>query len=309
MQPMSLFKKTLKRILPRCYWDFIRSASQWNRISITPKVEEFADPHATTNAVGAVDSYWHKRIQMVISCPDNHAIPRSEQAGLLENGVVTMHNGLKVGGLSYYGAGIMNLLIANKGVHEPQEERAFQDILSWVTPGSTMLELGAYWGFYSLWFSQSVVDAKNFLVEPIKDNLEAGRLNFSLNGKQAVFENAFVGATSERGHNCPPTISVDSFLAKHKIEHLAVLHSDVQGAELAMLHGAVKSLNSHAIDFCFISTHSTNLHVDCLNFLRQRKYRTLVDANLDQSYAEDGLIVACSPAAKGPSSLMVSVRT
>jgi hypothetical protein len=68
------------------------------------------------------------------------------------------------------------------------------------------------------------------------------------------------------------------------------------------------SLKSCAIDFCFISTHSNKMHLDCLEFLRRYHYRILVDANLDQSYAEDGLIAASSPTARGPESLTVTLR-
>ena len=219
-----------------------------------------------------------------------------------------MHNGLKVGGLSYYGAGIMNLLIENKGVHEPQEERAFQDVLPWIAHGSSMLELGSYWGFYSLWFSKSVVDAKNYLVEPAGDNLEAGRVNFRLNGKQAVFENAYVGAADQSSNHATPTISVDSFLKRQSITKLAILHSDVQGAELDMLRGATQAFERRVIDFCFVSTHTNELHLHCLAFFERNQYRILASANLDQSYAEDGLIVAISPVANGPEKLLISFK-
>ena len=58
----------------------------------------------------------------MIACPDNQFIPRVPDAGKLEGGQVVMHNGIKVGGMGYYGAGILNMLIENRGVHEPQEE-------------------------------------------------------------------------------------------------------------------------------------------------------------------------------------------
>ena len=48
------------------------------------------------------------------------------------------------------------MLLENKGVHEPQEEKAFLEVLNYVEKGSTMIELGSYWGFYSLWFNKKI---------------------------------------------------------------------------------------------------------------------------------------------------------
>ena len=72
-------------------------------------------------AVGRVDGEWRRRIDEVISSPDNAAIPRVPDAGKLQGHVLTMHNGVRVCANGYYGNGILNMLIENKGVHEPQE--------------------------------------------------------------------------------------------------------------------------------------------------------------------------------------------
>jgi len=305
---MNLLKNLVQMILPHSLGGLFRRIRHRNRLCISPTPAQFTDPETTLKAVGTLDSHWKRRIRAVVSCPDNQAIPRCKAAGSLRDGFITMHNGLKVGGFSYYGAGIMNLLMQNKGVHEPQEERAFQDVLPWIAHGSSMLELGSYWGFYSLWFSKSVVDAKNYLVEPAGDNLEAGRVNFRLNGKQAVFENAYVGAADQSSNHATPTISVDSFLKRQSITKLAILHSDVQGAELDMLRGATQAFERRVIDFCFVSTHTNELHLHCLAFFERNQYRILASANLDQSYAEDGLIVAISPVANGPEKLLISFK-
>lgn len=304
---MSKLRKTIKSIVPSRLWEIVRSIHLAKRQKRAPKIGQFDDPEETQKAVGALDGEWRRRIRDVISSPDNAHIPRCEGAGVLDGGVLTMHNGIKVGGLSYYGAGIMNLLMQNKGVHEPQEERAFQDVLPWIGEGGAMLELGAYWGFYSLWFAESVAGARNFLLEPVIDNLEAGSLNFKLNGRQAVFEQAFVGEADQQGPI--PTVSVDSFMQRHAIDRLAILHSDVQGAELGMLHGAAQAFRSRLIDFLFVSTHGNDIHADCLRFIEENGYRILASANLDESFADDGVIVAISPEAQGPDALEISKKT
>ena len=94
------------------------------------------------------------RIEKVCSSPENNFIKRVPDAGKISNGWITMHNGIQVSALGYYGKGILNMLVRNLGVHEPEEERVFQEVLKYVQPGSTMIEAGSYWAFYSLWFSK-----------------------------------------------------------------------------------------------------------------------------------------------------------
>jgi hypothetical protein len=297
-------KKILKFILPAGAWRLLRLHHLKRRQHLAPKIGQHADPEATRKAIGVLDAEWKARIRDVLSCPDNKFIPRCPEAGMLTDGFLTMHNGIRVGGLSYYGAGIMNLLMQNKGVHEPQEERAFQDVLPYIAPGSYMLELGAYWGFYSLWFNCSVPDAKNYLLEPMDDNLEAGVLNFNLNNRSAVFERAFIGARDDPSTS-PKTVSVDSFMKLHQIDHLTILHSDVQGAELDMLHGAGNAVRGGKIDYFFISTHSKQLHVACLEFLSIHGYRILASATPEESHADDGVIVAIRNGIPGPAELHI----
>ena len=67
----------------------------------------------------------NKRILDALYCPDNAHIPRVPHAGRIENGCQIMHNGLKVSPGSYYGYFYRRMLLRNRGVHEPQEERVF----------------------------------------------------------------------------------------------------------------------------------------------------------------------------------------
>lgn len=101
-----------------------------------------------------------------------------------------MHIGIGVSVLGYYGEGVLIMLVESRGVHEPQKERAFTAVVPHITPGSIMLELGAYWAFYSLWFAKDVPNARSFLVEPSFTASESGRLKFSLAGREGVFTHA-----------------------------------------------------------------------------------------------------------------------
>lgn len=217
-----------------------------------------------------------------------------------------MHNGLKIHVGSYYGDGITVLLYKNKGVHEPQEEKVFEQVLSLLPPGSTMLELGAFWGFYSMSFQARIKNGRNFLIEPDSHALLIGKHNFRLNKFTGYFFNYFISDENLPGH--VPTITVDQFLADNKMTHLSILHSDIQGFELKMLTGARHSLIEGKIDYLFISTHSNELHQGCIDYLINLDYKILCDANLDETYSWDGLIVAKHKNISGPDSFEISKR-
>ena len=76
------------------------------------------------------------------------------------------------------------------GVHEPQKELVFAQVIETLPERPVMLELGAYWGFYSLSLLQERPAADCHLVEPDSENLSCGRLNFRLNRRQDCFTKA-----------------------------------------------------------------------------------------------------------------------
>jgi hypothetical protein len=231
-----------------------------------------------------------------MACPDNAYIPRVSNAGEVGNDVQVMHNGITVLLGSYYGEGPVQLLRKNRGVHEPQEERVFQHVLKTLAPGSVMLELGAYWGFYSMWFCKEVPHARVYLVEPEEQNLEFGRKNFALNAFTGTFIHALVGSHSATAPDGLRTLCVDDLIAEEGLDKIAILHSDIQGAELHMLEGAQRVLPR--IDWLFISTHSDPIHHDCADFLVARGFEAVASVTPTESYSMDGILVCRGAHAK-----------
>ncbi len=133
--------------------------------------------------------------------------------------------------------------------------------------------------------------------------------NISSTLVQAVFlslKNAFVdhylypSKRSRRWHTAIGTdgFVVDRFLADSGIEHVDLLHSDIQGAELEMLDGANRTLGCNVVDYVFISTHSDQLHFAVIERLRSRGYRVEVDSNFGRHTTSfDGFVLAASPSA------------
>jgi len=245
-------------------------------------------------AARAERRHWDERIADVVACPDNEHLARVPDAGKIVNGYQTMHNGLKVVVNGYYGDGITRMLVANRGCHEPQEEVVFGAVVRTLPPGAVMVEAGAYWGFYSMWFCQVIPQAKVFLVEPDFENLAIGRRNFHLNGLNGDFTQAYVGSKPGRHADGTQIVSIESFLMEKNLKHVNVLHADVQGSELELLQGVQGLLDTARIDYLFVSTHSMELHAQCAELLRVCGYRVLVSVNLEETYSVDGVLVVCS---------------
>ncbi|MES2773467.1 MAG: FkbM family methyltransferase [Bacteroidota bacterium] len=265
----------------------------------------FFDKKVLNMAIGESFRY---RISEVVACPDNKFIHRVEGAGLVKKGKQLMHNGLLINLGSYYGPEVAQQLFANKGVHEPQEEYVFQEVLKTMAPGATMIELGAFWSFYSMWFQKEVPGARNYMVEPDEFNLGCGVRNFALNKMKGSFTKAFVGSANTTDDKGTVTIGVDDFCADKSIHFIDMLHCDIQGFEYEMLTGAKKMMQQDKIGYFFISTHSNEVHYKCLNLLTSNQYAIVASSDLDQTYAEDGLIVAKSKNYKGPEAVHISLK-
>ena len=253
-----------------------------------------------------------RRIQMTTSCVDCESIPKVPRAGEILDGssgrYQIMHNGVKVVENGYYGRWMTELIKCLQGHHEPQEEKAFYEILNYIPENATMIELGSYWSYYSLWFQKRIPNAKNYMVEPDPNNLIVGKTNFELNGMKGYFLNAAIGNASRASTSflCEsdkvirqiPVISIDDFVAREGIASIELLLCDIQGFELDMLQGSTKCLKEGIIRFVITSTHHHSIsndplmHQKCLNFLKEHGAYILVEHNIAESYSGDGLIVA-----------------
>ena len=158
-----------------------------------------------------------------------------------------------------------------------------------------MIELGAYWGHYSMWLKQVKPGARTILVEPHAHRVETGRKNFAVNGYEGEFMQAYVG-TGRWSEPGVPRFVVDDYLKDTGLEHLDILHADIQGTELQMLDGAVESLAARRIGYLFVSTHSNDIHYAVRDRLAEAGYRIEASSDYDaETTAGDGLVLASSP--------------
>jgi len=243
-----------------------------------------------TIAEKALANDFYGRFREIVADPLNLLIERDPLAGTVQNGNVILHNGNRVpaeGPYSYYEE-FSKILIINRGVHEPLEEFTFQELLKKINHDlPMMIELGAYWGHYSMWLKKQFPSSTCIMVEPEKINLEAGKFNFQLND----FSGEFINELVSNDH-----FQIDSFIKDRRIKKLDILHSDIQGFEMEMLYGAKNSFKEKLIDYVFISTHSQELHQEVRNYLENFGYRIEVSSDVDfETTSYDGLIFASSP--------------
>jgi hypothetical protein len=232
------------------------------------------------------------RFREVISDPLNLLIERVPMAGIVSGNDVCLHNGIQVpvaGAGAYYGE-FSQLLALNRGVHEPLEEYVFQEVLRNMPEAPRMIELGAYWAHYSMWLKSLRPKAQVVMVEPDPDHLAVGQANFRRNG----FDGEFIQAPVAEGH-----WALDAFVQSRGIDGLDILHVDIQGFEIDMIHGGRGTLQKQLIDYIFISTHSEEIHRAIIDDLSEFGYRVEVESGFDdETTSFDGLVFASSARAR-----------
>ena len=172
-----------------------------------------------------------------------------------------------------------------------------------------MIELGAYWCFYSIWFYREIADAQCHLAEPNPYHISFGEENLKLNGVPGDILRAYVGSEEGVADDGTRLVSIDTLVDERGISHVHLLHSDIQGAELDMLRGADRLLREKRVSYIFISTHSEEIHQECKSRLEERGYLLVASHDLADSYSIDGLVVARSPETSGPEHVSISLRT
>jgi FkbM family methyltransferase len=249
------------------------------------------------------------RIELTVSCNDCAHLPKVPGAGAISDGVQMMHNGVRVIAGGYFGTWMSEIIERLAGHHEPQEELVVHHIVERLAidvPSPVVIELGAFWAYYSLWALHRMPEGRAILVEPDPGNLEVGRRNFELNDRSGTFINAAVGAgrlppieflcESDNAMRSVPVVGLDSIMADTTIDHVDFLLLDVQGAETDFLEGAFETLRSGAVRFAVVSTHHHLIsgdaltHERCLDLLRRAGGHVVAEHPVYESYSGDGLI-------------------
>lgn len=254
------------------------------------------------------------RVLMTLDCADSDRLPKVDGAGevldLDGTAVQRMHNGLLIEEGCYYGPWMTEIIRSLHGHHEPQEEVVFAAVLDRLVAtdeAPTMVEMGAFWSYYTMWFLQGAGEAGRAVgIEPDPAYLETGRRNLALNGLTATLLPGAVGdepgapvqfRTESTGEVVEvPQYDLASLMTETDLEHVGLLMVDIQGFETLLLRRAVEQLRAGVVRFLVVSTHHHLISGDALT--HQRALDLLVDAGahviaehtVAESYSGDGLI-------------------
>lgn len=141
-----------------------------------------------------------------------------------------------------------------------------------------MLEIGAFWGLWSLVFRKKYESGKNILIEYGSHQLEVGKRNFELNKYSADFIHGGIALNhsgtqirkitdilytkNSREGVEGPELDIKSELDARGITKIDLLHMDIQGSELAALELFKQSnlFDTYEIKIIYVATYSALIH-------------------------------------------------
>jgi FkbM family methyltransferase len=170
-----------------------------------------------------------------------------------------------------------------------------------------MVELGAFWAYYSLWFTSVFAAGTVVLVEPDEVNLQVGLSNFALNGwEPPASVHAAVGAQhgetieiryeSDAALHPVRAVTLEGLAAEQQLARIDLVLCDVQGAEVEMLAGAGPLVAAGRVRFMVVSTHWSPtdplIHQTCRARIGELGGHIIAEHTIPESCSGDGLIVA-----------------
>lgn len=275
--------------------------------------QRFATPDVRGLADGAA-----RRVLMTVSCRDTDRLPKVSDAGQVQvrdgQAVQVMHNGLLIEEGCYYGEWTTEIIRCLAGHHEPQEEVVFDAVVSRLASldidRPTIIELGSFWAYYSLWFCHVLNGARAIAMEPDPTWLDVGRRNARLNGLADRFQflQGAVGAEpgepmpfrTESTHEDVSVVQHDlaSLMSAYGLSGVDLVMVDIQGAETVLLERARPILTAGNVRFLIVSTHHQSIsgdpltHQRALDLLRDCGAHIIAEHTVRESYSGDGLIAA-----------------
>lgn len=184
------------------------------------------------------------------------------------------------------------------------EARATAAVMAWIVPGSTVIDVGANIGFFTIDFARRVGPTGHVVafepghrnVETLRWNLERAKITnvdvveaalaersgtgaLYLNPSHPADHRIFAGARA-RAHETVPLVTFDDFLARAPLPSpISLVKIDVQGAEMKVLRGMTGTLARFPSATLLVEytpaalTEAGDSPEALLDFFRSRGYR------------------------------------
>jgi hypothetical protein len=167
-----------------------------------------------------------------------------------------------------------------------------------------MVELGAFWAYYSNWHLGAVPGSTLVCFEPDENNLECGRRNLALNGREAELVKAAVDATyrpscsirreSDQKKVDEPCHNMDSLLQLIRHRPIELRHM----SRVAFLSSANNAVGRGLLRFLIDTTHHESIsgfpytHEHCKREIISMGGTILAEHSVEEQFCGDGLIEA-----------------
>lgn len=172
-----------------------------------------------------------------------------------------------------------------------------------ILPGKIVYDIGAHVGFYTLLAAELAgPEGKVFAFEPVPNNIyflkrhiqlnkltnvdviEAAVADFTGTTSFLVSLSGLEGSLSAQGTLEVNTVEIDDLVERGIILPPDYIKIDVEGAELKVLSGANKTLRKYR-PVLFLSTHGSDVHRQCLDFLSRLGYmiKPLGNADIEET--------------------------
>ncbi len=177
------------------------------------------------------------------------------------------------------------------GTYELEKQRV---IAQFVKPGSTVFDVGASAGFYTLAFSRLVEQQGHvYAFEPVAENMSNILRHVKLNALQNVIllqvavkdttgvvgfkvsADNVTGAISEDEPYKVPTLSLDYLVESQICAMPDLIKIDVEGAESSVLEGS-KAILSRKRTALFIALHGDEERIRCKKILESLGYKIVL---------------------------------
>lgn len=172
-------------------------------------------------------------------------------------------------------------------------------ILNNLKPNDTFIDVGACIGDYSLFASSIITNGHIYAFEPYKKSIGMFEENIRLNNIKNIsifngvssdkngYEYLSIEKESEVNHIVHkknmdkgikvPSITLDRYIAENNIKQVAILKIDVEGSEMKVLKGAVKSIKDGKIKKILIELNKNNQlfgssNQKIIEWLKKRQY-------------------------------------
>jgi hypothetical protein len=187
-------------------------------------------------------------------------------------------------------------------------------------PTPVMIEVGSWWGFWSLVFRHRFPLGQNILVELGKRHISIGLTNFELNnfdekhywgGFHLDFSNVYAKGVRESnydfeqiegeywdtkilGKKTGPELDFIDIYSIEKLDRIDLLHADIQGSEYPLilnLDNAYPWVLNDKVDNLVLATHSQLIHSDLLSLLTKKYGFNIVAAEPFGTVGGDGMLL------------------